>query len=144
MKISDVVEFGERSGEGNIFTYWTRDEIDQHLYLHHTNGTLIVASDDDNVLGFLTYRRIKDFDGNISTHFWEPNDPSGTDVYIHELCSAADDVTYTLFLRFEELNPDADSLNYWAHRKYKLKKYSYKHFRRLKLCQNRNRQNHLT
>lgn len=144
MKVSDVVEFGKQNGKGKIFTDWTEDEITQHVCLHHKNGTLMVASECSKIIGFLIYRRIKNFDGNILSHFWAPNDPSGTDVYIHELCSAADNVAYTLFSRFEELNPDAGLLKYWAHRQYKLKKYRYKDFRRLMLWENQSHRPHLT
>ncbi len=144
MTIEDVIEFAKKNGRGNLFTYWTEDEIRQHLCLHHRNGTLVVASEDGQIKGLLIYRRIKEFDGDVLPHFWKENEPTGKHVYIHELCSAHEHGNLTLFANFQNINRDAPELTYWAHRQLKLTRYRYKDFRRLMTCRNRNHQNHQT
>jgi len=140
LKIQDVINFAKDYGGRGIFTDWTDDEVRQHLCLHQRNGTLIVVHDNNGISGLLTYRRIKEFDGDIVPHFWSQSDNQGKDVYIHELCSRREDATYTLFAAFEEANGDAPELSYWAHRQYNLKRYKYRDLKRLKLWES---QNHL-
>lgn len=144
MTIEDVIEFAKKNGRGKIFTDWSEDEIGKHLCLHARNGTLIAASSEGEVRGFLTYRRIKEFDGDVVPHFWKQNEPTGKHVYIHELCSADKYGNLTLFANFQNINRDAPELEYWAHRQYELTRYKYKDFRRLMTWENRNHQNRQT
>jgi len=142
LKIDRVLEFARKNGNGRIFADWTDDEVRQHLAFHNRNGTLMVVEEWGNIAGFVTYRRIKDFDGDIVPHFWSQSDNQGKDVYIHELCSRREDATYTLFAAFEEANGDAPELSYWAHRQYNLKRYKYRDLKRLKLWESQNHLHH--
>ncbi len=144
MTIEDVIKFASKNGNGKLFSDWTESEVKQHLCLHAKNKTLMVAEEDGVMRGFATYRRIKEFTGDIVPHFWEPNCSTGEHVYFHELCSAGESATYTLFTNFEEHNKDANKLIYWGHRQYNLKRYRYKDFKRLMLWANRNHQHHQT
>ena len=143
MKLDDVIEFARENGNGRIYKDWTDDEVRQHLPLHQRNGTLMVVEDQGEISGFVAYRRIKDFDGNIVPHFWAPSDPEGKDVYLHELCNPGKHATYTMLATFEESNKDAKELTYWGHRKNKLKRYTYQDFKRI-ICLHLNHQTHLT
>ncbi len=131
MKIDRVLEFARKNGNGRIFADWTDDEVRQHLAFHNRNGTLMVVEEWGNIAGFVTYRRIKDFDGDIVPHFWSPNNPEGKDVYLHELCNPGKHATYTMLATFEEFNQDAPELTYWGHRREKLKRYTYADFKRI-------------
>lgn len=140
MKLKDVKDFARHHGQSRIFTEWTDSEVLRHLELHRKNKTLLVAEGDEEILGFFIFRRIEDFNGDVTPHFWKPSEPYGKNVYVHELCSKCRNATNVLLHGFEAVNSDSEKVNYWAHRKNILKKYSYKDFRRLMIWENQNHQ----
>ena len=141
MKIRDIIEFANEHGNGKVFKGWTEKEIEAHLTFQANDGTLMVTESDGEITSFATYKQIKNFDGDIERVFWEPTDKTGDDIYIHELVSVDGTSTSHMLTVFERSCADADRLNYWAHRKDKLKKYSYKQLKRF-LCHHQKHHHH--
>ena len=133
MKIADVIRFAHEHGNGNVYQGWSDEEIATHLTFHANGGTLMVTESDGKITSFSTHKQIKDFNGDIDTVFWNHTDREGRHVYIHELVSR-DGVSASHMLDiFKQSTPNADKLTYWAHRKNKIRNYTYSQLRRF-LC----------
>lgn len=141
MKIADVIRFAHEHGHGNVFSDWSDEEIATHLTFHANDGTLMVTESGGEITSFSTHKQIKDFDGDIQAVFWNRTDPSGSDVYIHELVSR-DGVSASHMLDiFKRSTPNAGELTYWAHRKNRIRRYTYNQLRRF-LCHHQRHHHH--
>lgn len=131
MNIIDVEKFAATHGRGVLYQDWPRATLDAHLCDHASKGTLLVAADENELRGFATYRRIKNWNGDVIPHFWKPDDADGETIYIHEICATSPEAMVTVLDRFKEISPDFDQLQYVAHRRGNLRRYNYFQLQRI-------------
>lgn len=127
-----------------MYAGWTEEEVQAHLSFHANDGTLMVTENEGKITSVCVWKQIKDFDGDIQKIFWERTDPSGEDVYLHELVST-DGVSVDHMLDvFCRMDSRAPSMTYWAHRKDKLRKYNFRELRRFTCHHRKHRRRQIT